>query len=466
MPSQQFVGTWTKSFFELVLARVLYAVAGFQIDVFGSKISPFAGLKTWADDLSTQAVSAYNAAATAQLSADGAQASANTANSGVASNAAVTQQAGGASIYVSTDSTADVTIDAQSASASITVTSTSAAWGFLRSSEAAQRQGLAWVAKKTGTVSSLNLDVYSLNVATGEVALLYSSPDLSSSLSVADSWGTHVLPVALVVQRDDVLAVQARMTGSGSVVFHGAVSSKPNALARPYQPGLVRNPASSPAPSSISGAVVDASYSTSFLFLQFGSNTSFATVPRTIADNFDGDLGSWVLNNVSSGSNLKISGGQLVFNGTTDGRQAGIYQLQLATDDWNVAAWLGNPNVRQSFMIAASDSSIGNFLALGVSNSGCALYTVTGGIGGTATQVGSSGTARSGGWTITYRQASNTFNVYASTDTSGVPEISWIDTGGVIPHVGGRRYFGLAQTRLLTTSSAAWDNFVAKDMTP
>lgn len=66
MLSQGFTSQWTETLFDLVLSRVLYAIA--DVNVLG--IQPFAGLRTWADDLSNQAITAYNTAATAQAGLD------------------------------------------------------------------------------------------------------------------------------------------------------------------------------------------------------------------------------------------------------------------------------------------------------------------------------------------------------------------------------------------------------------
>lgn len=64
MPSSQFMDAAGTALGELLLAHVLEAVAGVDINVFGADLHPFAGLQAWATDLENQASTAIQNAGT------------------------------------------------------------------------------------------------------------------------------------------------------------------------------------------------------------------------------------------------------------------------------------------------------------------------------------------------------------------------------------------------------------------
>lgn len=79
--SPKFVQQFGDTFLDLILAFVLRAVSGIQIDILGKNIKPFAFLEAWADDLTQTAIDAYTNAATAQVEAAAAQTTADSAQS-------------------------------------------------------------------------------------------------------------------------------------------------------------------------------------------------------------------------------------------------------------------------------------------------------------------------------------------------------------------------------------------------
>lgn len=80
MPNSQFMAASGEALKDLMLAHVLSAVAGIDINVLGTDIRPFTGLQSWADDLESQASTAINDANAAAVTAAGAQTN-STANS-------------------------------------------------------------------------------------------------------------------------------------------------------------------------------------------------------------------------------------------------------------------------------------------------------------------------------------------------------------------------------------------------
>ena len=386
--------------------------------------------------------------------------------------AATIGQLGGASLAASPDSTADYTLAEAAATGTVSATATSAPWAIVRISQAAQKTSLMWLSRKVGVVTSFRLDVYRIDPATGVATRLYTTDELVSLLSGSDAWAGVVIP-PIIMQRDDVIGVQARMTGAGSVVLKGLTTSAPTRPARPYLLGAVRDPSTTPAPDTVAGATMDTLYVSTYPMVHIGSLTSFTaapgSAPRTIADYFSSDLSSWLLKSTASGS-LTVASGQLAYGGGSDGFQRGIYQLPLSTDDWDCQAQLMSSAVSAvaAYLIVACDSAAGKCVALQLNNSGAKIYTMPSGLGGggeTERASGGASGSQAGVWIVTYRSASATYRVYKG-DTTGSPVVSWVDTSGVHPTGQGHRYFGLGLGRAAFQSAGPWDNFIAKDVTP
>lgn len=381
-------------------------------------------------------------------------------------------QMGGASLAASPDSTADYTLAEAAATGTVSATATSAPWAIIRITQAAQKTSLMWLSRKVGAVTSFRLDVYRIDPATGVATRLYTTDELVSLLSGSDAWAGVVIP-PIIMQRDDVIGVQCRMVGAGSVVMKGLTASAPTRPARPYLLGAVRDPSTLAAPDTVVGATMDTLYVSTYPMIHIGSLTSFTaapgSAPRTIADYFSSDLSSWYLTSTTS-SKLVVTGGQLSYGGGSDGFQSGIYQLPLSTDDWDCQAQLMNNGVSTvaAYLIVASDATITKCVALQLNNSGAALYTITNGLGRggeTSRATGGAGGAQGGVWIVTYRSASATYRVYKD-DTSDSPVLTWADTSGVHPTGQGQRYFGLALGRSVFNNAGPWDNFIAKDVAP
>lgn len=429
---------------DLILADVGYALAG--VDILGLK--PLAFLKGWADGLVQDAANALNGAAQAQA--------------GVAATNTQLSLTGAQPLHVGVDQTADPTIQAVTATDNINTNATHANWGFIRMSRQAQASVITYIGKVSGTVTALYFDVYRLDPTSGDVTLVYSSANQAGLLGAAYSVQQVVLPTPIPVDYGDIIGIQARMGGAGTVWLQGKVTGGvSNTIARPYQLGAQRDPSSSAAPSTIVGATMDTLYNAAVPYFTFGSATQPTEIARNLSDNFGNGLGAWVLGN-NTGHNMAISGGQLAFVGTTDGDEWGIYQTPLLTDNFDCSTSFASLKSIASNFLMATDIAGNTGVALSYLSSQLGLYTFTGGPGGSYTSRATT-SGNSGPFYITFR--SGVWTVYQGTDTTGPQLLTWTEPGSGGPaHGAGHRFFGYRTQRAFFTNSPSADNFSAKDV--
>lgn len=355
----------------------------------------------------------------------------------------------------------------------IAVTASYAPWANVIFKSAAERKVLTWVAYKTGTVSTFNLDVYKLE-QDGSSSLIYSSPNLAGDVPVSLAsigWMQHLMTGAsIVADYGDIYDVQFRMTGAGSVQIAGINFFAPTPLPgfRPYTIGSQRNPSTAPAPATIATATRDAMYTGPAPFVSIGIDVGQTKIPRVFYDDFNRDsLGvRWIV----YGSGIGIKNGKVEFTGSAIANATGsmMFYQPLNTDV-----------VEAGFdaSIDEEDIGVGVHCPSGLGNG----VWLTADVGGVRIQTGAynSRTDRatapvpgSGRYTIrAVRSADDTHFVYEAyfgdpEDEANDPVLTWPDTTNSIPSGTGRRWLGkIARRNGLLYPSGRGDNWTARDIT-
>ncbi|AYD83890.1 hypothetical protein SEA_GETALONG_30 [Gordonia phage Getalong] len=360
-----------------------------------------------------------------------------------------------------------------SAVPTVNVTATYAPWANVIFKTAAERKVLTWMAYKTGTVSTFNLDVYKLE-QDGSSSLLYSSPNLAGDVPVSLSsigWMQHLMSSqTIVADVGDIYDVQFRMTGSGSVSLAGINFPNPTPLPgfRPYTIGSARNASATPAPTTIATSTRDTMYTGPAPFVSIGIDVGQTQIPRFFYDDFNrASLGTrWI----TYGSSVGIKDGKVEFTGSAfaNASAAAMYHQPLATDVVEVGADLS---------IDEEDIGVGVHCQSGLGNG----VWLTADVGGVRIQTGAynSRTDRvtatvpgSGRYTLrAIRDEGDTHFIYQvffgdPNAESAVPVLTWPDTTNSIPSGIGRRWWSvMARRNGLIYPSGRLDNVTAADIT-
>ncbi|WVX88085.1 minor tail protein [Gordonia phage LitninMcQueen] len=360
-----------------------------------------------------------------------------------------------------------------SAVPTVNVTATYAPWANVIFKTAAERKVLTWMAYKTGTVSTFNLDVYKLE-QDGSSSLLYSSPNLAGDVPVSLSsigWMQHLMSSqTIVADVGDIYDVQFRMTGSGSVSLAGINFPNPTPLPgfRPYTIGSARNASATPAPTTIATSTRDTMYTGPAPFVSIGIDVGQTQIPRFFYDDFNrASLGTrWI----TYGSSVGIKDGKVEFTGSAfaNASAAAMYHQPLATDVVEVGADLS---------IDEEDIGVGVHCQSGLGNG----VWLTADVGGVRIQTGAynSRTDRvtatvpgSGRYTLrAIRDEGDTHFIYQAffgdpNAESAVPVLTWPDTTNSVPSGIGRRWWSvLARRNGLIYPSGRLDNVTAADIT-
>ncbi|AXH48988.1 hypothetical protein SEA_HORUS_29 [Gordonia phage Horus] len=360
-----------------------------------------------------------------------------------------------------------------SAVPTVNVTASYAPWANVIFKTAAERKVLTWMAYKTGTVSTFNLDVYKLE-QDGSSSLLYSSPNLAGDVPVSLSsigWMQHLMSSqTIVADVGDIYDVQFRMTGSGSVSLAGINFPNPTPLPgfRPYTIGSARNASATPAPTTIATSTRDTMYTGPAPFVSIGIDVGQTQIPRFFYDDFNrASLGTrWI----TYGSSVGIKDGKVEFTGSAfaNASAAAMYHQPLATDLVEVGADLS---------IDEEDIGVGVHCQSGLGNG----VWLTADVGGVRIQTGAynSRTDRvtatvpgSGRYTLrAIRDEGDTHFIYQvffgdPNAESAVPVLTWPDTTNSIPSGIGRRWWSvMARRNGLIYPSGRLDNVTAADIT-
>lgn len=254
--SSQFMSGVGTAMKDLLLANVASAIANVDINIFGVDLHPFGFLQTWGTDLTNQANAAIADAATAQTAADTAQTTATTAQS-----TATTAQAT-ATTATSAAATAQSTANSKPDLVQIPISSpmwlsinpdeistvpranlhygsagsTSAASGtashshglgqipqytpggnganfmdigYIRVPNNRAFSNIGWISGGSVTglgVSGFYAAVYSVNVTTGDLTLLATSPDLSGSVGSTNTEYKFALGSTITASQGAILA--------------------------------------------------------------------------------------------------------------------------------------------------------------------------------------------------------------------------------------------------------------------
>lgn len=349
----------------------------------------------------------------------------------------------------------------------VAATAAYAPWATVIFKSAAERKVLTWLAYKTGSVDTFHLDVYRLEADGSSTYTGYSSPNLAGELATTIGWMQHLMSGASVIaDNGDMYEVQFRMTGTGTVFLAGVNFPNPTPLPgfRPYASGAGRNPSTTPTPSTISTATRDAMYTGPCAFVSFGIDVGQTVLPRFFFDDFNrSSLGTrWITyGNIGIADNKVEYTGSVIANATA----AAMYHQPLASDYVEVAADISINNEDVGIGVCCT-SSLGAGVWLIVEDGGVWLDT---GAYNSRTNRASASLPGAGRYFLTCTRPDEsspyTFRVhFGSIDNA--PIISWTDTGNVVAHGLGRRWWGvLARRNGLINPSGRLDNVTARDIT-
>ncbi|MDV6309895.1 hypothetical protein [Gordonia amicalis] len=350
----------------------------------------------------------------------------------------------------------------------VNATANYAPWATVIFKSAAERKVLTWLASKTGTVTTFNLDVYKLE-ADGSSTLVYSSPNLAGDVPLTIGWMQHLMESAsIIADVGDTFEVQFRMTGSGSVAIAGVNFPNPTPLPgfRPYSSGSGRNPSTIPAPATIPTTTRDSMYVGPCPFVSIGIDVGQTNVPRFFFDDFNrSSLGPrWI----AYGS-MGISSNKVKYTGSSIATAPGaiMYHQPLATD--LVEAGFDADLDQEIIGVGIGcTSGLGSGVWLTTKYSGVVIET--GAYNSRTARTPVVEAPGSGRYTLRrIRSEDDThfiYQAYFGDPNATDPILTWADTGGIIAAGIGRRWVAMLSRRNgLIYPSGTGDNWTAADIT-
>ncbi|MCR8897317.1 hypothetical protein NWF34_10185 [Gordonia sp. GONU] len=352
----------------------------------------------------------------------------------------------------------------------VKATANYAPWATVIFKSAAERKVLTWLASKTGTVTTFNLDVYKLE-ADGSSTLVYSSPNLAGDVPLTIGWMQHLMESAsIIADVGDTFEVQFRMTGSGSVAIAGVNFPNPTPLPgfRPYSSGSGRNPSTIPAPATIPTTTRDSMYVGPCPFVSIGIDVGQTNVPRFFFDDFNrSSLGPrWI----AYGS-MGISSNKVKYTGSSIATAPGaiMYHQPLATD--LVEAGFDADLDQEIIGVGIGcTSGLGSGVWLTTKYSGVVIET--GAYNSRTARTPVVEAPGSGRYTLRrIRSDDDTHYLYQAyfgdpNDEENEPILTWDDTTGVVGAGLGRRWVAMLSRRNgLIYPSGTGDNWTAADIT-
>lgn len=356
-----------------------------------------------------------------------------------------------------------------SAVPTVAATASYAPWANVIFKSAAERKVLTWIAYKTGTVSTFNVDVYKLE-QDGSSSLLYSSPNLAGEIPVSLAsigWMQHLITTqTIIADVGDIYDVQFRMTGSGSVSLAGINFPYPTPLPgfRPYSAGAGRNASTTPAPTTIAASTRDAMYTGPCPFVSIGIDVGQTQIPRFFFDDFNrSSFGPRWITYGSIGivdNKVRHTGG--IFSNST---AAAMYHQPLATDIAEVGFDIDLDNLEAGAGMCCT-SGLGSGVWLAVENDG--VWIQTGAYNSRTNRTTTIAAPGAGRYTLRcIRSEDDThyvFQAYFGDPNATDPVLTWADTGNAVAHGVGRRWVAVIARRVDIAPSSRLDNFTAADI--
>ncbi|QFP96639.1 minor tail protein [Gordonia phage Denise] len=358
----------------------------------------------------------------------------------------------------------------------VNATAAYAPWASVVIDSAAERKVLGWMAYKSasGTVTSFHVDVFRQEPDGSVGPAIYSSPNLAGELVTSIAWMQHLMDGAsIVADIDDVIDIQFRMTGTGTVHIAGVnfPYATPITGMRPYSTGSGRNPSTTPVPASLSTTARDAMYVGPTPFVGIGIDVGQTSIPVVIVDDFNrSSFGP----EYKTFGNIKIDGGRVKHTAsglsTNDGAAMRVQSLNSDYVEVGFDLWLDGDV--EEYQVAGVGARCTSSLSAGV--------WLTGNENGVYIQTGAynSRTTRStvappgeGRYTLLPKRSEDDthyiYQVYYGdpNDPENDPIDEWADTTGIVLDGIGRRRVAVVVNGAAFFPSGEIDNFVARDIT-
>ncbi|MDT0223453.1 hypothetical protein [Gordonia sp. AC31] len=354
----------------------------------------------------------------------------------------------------------------------VNATASYAPWASVIIDSATERKVLGWMAYKSGTVSTFHVDVFQQEPDGSVGPVIYSSPDLAGELVTSIAWMQHLMDGASVIADiDDVVDVQFRMTGTGTVHIAGVnfPYATPITGMRPYSPGSGRNPSTTPVPEGLTTAQRDDMYGGPTPFVGIGLDVGQTSIPVVIVDDF---------NRSSFGPEYKTFGNIKIENGrvkhTTSGLStnsgAAMRVQSLNSDYFDVGFDLWLDGDVDEYQIAGAGGRCTSSLSAGIwlTANKNGVYIQTGSYSSRTTQstVPAPGSGR---YTLRPRRSEDDthyiYEVFYGDPNTTEPIADWADTTGIVPDGIGHRRVAVVVNGAAFYPSGELDNFVARDIT-
>lgn len=354
----------------------------------------------------------------------------------------------------------------------VNATASYAPWASVIIDSAAERKVLGWMAYKSGTVTTFNIDVFRQEPDGSVGPAIYSSPNLAGELVTSIAWMQHLMDGASVVADiDDVVDIQFRMTGSGTVHIAGVnfPYATPITGMRPYSPGAGRDPSTTPVPASLSTSARDAMYGGPTPFVGVGIDVGQTSIPVVIVDDF---------NRSSFGPEYKTFGNIRIADGRVEHTASGLstnsgaaMRIQsLNSDLFEISFDLWLDGDVEEYQVAGAGARCTSNLGDGVWITGNenGIYIQTGAYGSRTTR-STVPALGSGRYTLRPVRSEDDshyiYQAYFGDPNATEPIDDWADTTGIVADGVGRRRVAVVVNGAAFFPSGQLDNFVARDIT-
>jgi hypothetical protein len=160
--------------------------------------------------------------------------------------------------FQSVDPTADSVFDLSSINGSaatfVTVAAANSLIGAIATPDGGIKESIIWLGQTTANITSLILNIYSLNKTTGALTLLFTSPNIISSVPNGLTWNYYNLPTAnfITAGQGNWYMVEMQVAGTGTYQVAGMPSHwlPANGNVYPSQMGATRTAPGSTVPAA------------------------------------------------------------------------------------------------------------------------------------------------------------------------------------------------------------------------
>lgn len=165
--------------------------------------------------------------------------------------------------YLGGDASADMVIPLATISGPtqmlISITAAGSMLGFITAQDNGKKQSIFWLGQDTASITGFYVNLYEMDVATGELSLIEASANIISSVSNTLDWNYHNLTTPIDTLLGHVYAVELVIVGAGTYKMAGIDNNwiPGNTISHPENLGGHRNTGLPTAPSTFTPSYFD-----------------------------------------------------------------------------------------------------------------------------------------------------------------------------------------------------------------